>query len=213
MTVLTQADFLSLGFADKSLWDWIDLLGVPVAVAIIAGLFALAAQRVGERARVERELATDRAREETLQTFFDRITGLILENGLRESEEDSPVRAVAHARTHTAFRTLDGPRKGVLVRFLHDAKLIVKGQAVISLELADLTYSDLSGADLTDSDLRSANLRGADFKYANLQGADLRNAVVTYEQLAYARDLVGASLSDDVEITEEEWQELRQPEF
>lgn len=213
MTVLTQAVFLSLGFADKSLWDWIDLLGVPVAVAIIAGLFAFAAQRVGERARVERELATDRARQETLQTFFDRITSLVLENGLRESEEDSPVRAVAHARTHTALRALDGPRKGVLVRFLHDAKLIVKGQAVISLELADLTYSDLSGADLTDSDLRSANLRGADFKHANLRGTDLRYAVVTYEQLAYARDLVGASLSDDIEITEEEWQELRQPEF
>ena len=213
MTVLTQAVFLSLGFADKSLWDWIDLLGVPVAVAIIAGLFALAAQRVGERARVERELATDRAREEILQTFFDRITSLILENGLRESEEDSPERAVARARTQAALRTLDGPRKGILVRFLYESKLIVKGQAVISLELADLTYSDLSGADLTDSDLRSANLRGADFKYANLQGADLRNAVVTYEQLAYARDLVGASLSDDVEITEEEWQDLRQPEF
>lgn len=203
-----QPVFFSLGFADKSLWDWIGLLGVPVAVAVIAGLFALAAQRAGVRANQERELNTDRAREATLQTFLDCITDLILEKGLQESEGDSPVRAVAQARTHTALRTLDGPRKGILIRFLHDSGLIVKGHAVLSLALADLTYSDLSGADLRGSDLSGANMRGADLYDADLRNANMHNAVISNEQLAYAKDLLGATLPDGTEITEEAWQEF-----
>ena len=210
MTLLLESYFASLGFADKSLWDWVGLLGVPTMVAIIAGLFAVAAQGAGRRARVERELAIDRAREEILQGYFDRITDLIVEKGLQESGGDSPVRAVVHARTHAALRTLDGPRKGILVRFLQEANLIVKGQTVISLALADLTNADLSGADLRGANLSLTNLRGADLYDADLRDADRHSAVVTEQQLARASNLVGATFIDGTEVTDEAWQRLKE---
>lgn len=200
--ILAASGLSSLGFADKSLWDWIGLLGVPLAVTLIAGLFVMIAQRSGERARVERELNIDRAREATLQGFLDRITDLIIDRGLLESDEGSPMRAVAHARMHAALRTLDGPRKGILVRFLHDSQLLIKGRAIVSLTLADLQGSDLSGADLSGSDISGANLAGADLYLADLANADLTMAVVTRAQLDEARDLDGATLPESLSPAE-----------
>lgn len=204
MFVLMRVISFSLGFADKSLWDWIDLLGVPLVVAIVAGLFALAAQRAGQRAQLERELVIERAREATLQGYLDRVTDLIVDNSLQESHDDSPLRAVANARTQAALRSLDGPRKGILLQFLQDSKLIVRGRAVISLAFADLTNADLSGAELIDADLSSANLRGADLRDADMGGTDLRNAVVTSEQLELTRNQLGATLTSDSDATSEE---------
>jgi uncharacterized protein YjbI with pentapeptide repeats len=76
---------------------------------------------------------------------------------------------VAQARTLTVLTRLDGERKGSLVRFLYEARLIDKEQALIDeSELIErrhtiitLHQADLSGADLSEADLREANLRAA----------------------------------------------------
>ena len=49
---------------------------------------------------------------------------LILDKGLRRSEKDAEIRDVARARTLTVLRSLDGDRKGQVLRFLHEADLI-----------------------------------------------------------------------------------------
>jgi hypothetical protein len=68
----------------KTLWDWMDLLVIPLVLA--AGAFYLErSERAVERraaedhAKLEREIATDRQQEAALQTYLDRMADLLLE--------------------------------------------------------------------------------------------------------------------------------------
>jgi len=83
----------------KTLWDWLQLLIVPVVLSLITVAFALwqdtRQQRVeNQRAEAERELANQRAQDEALQAYLDQMSGLLLERDLRASEKDSEVRAL-----------------------------------------------------------------------------------------------------------------------
>jgi hypothetical protein len=128
---------LPTGFSGKTLWDWIDVLGVLLVVVVAGGLFGFATQRASQRAELERELATDQARQDTLRAYLDRMAALVLqEKGLLNSEPGSAIRAVAQAQTFAALRVLDGTRKAILIRFLHDSQLISKERPIISLSLA-----------------------------------------------------------------------------
>lgn len=203
------ANYIEPGFSGKTLWDWMEVVGVPVTAVIIAGLFAIAAQRSHRRADSERELALEQARDASLKEYLSHMSDLILNHQLQEAQENSPVRAVAVARTLTVLRGLDGPRKGTLIQFLHDAKLISIGASVVSLDLADLTSSTLSRANLEGSDLSGANLGDADFYDANLRNVNLRSSVVTNEELMKARDLIGAIMPDGSKMTEDNWEEFK----
>jgi hypothetical protein len=69
----------------KTLWDWLQLLIVPLALAVIGLLFemqqaerqrALEEQQAAledRRAQAERELAEQRAQDEALQAYLDQI--------------------------------------------------------------------------------------------------------------------------------------------
>ena len=124
---------------------------------------------------------------------MDVIPNLVIEHKLKSSEEESPERAVAHAQTFMALRTLDGRRKLVLLQFLKESGLIDKGKHIISLNLADLTSASLSSIDLSGTCLRGINLKDADLSYANLSNADLSNAVLIRADLRGA-DLSGTDL-------------------
>ena len=200
-TILVLTGHLETGFGNKTLWQWLEVVGIPLTVVIIAGIFGLAAQRAGRRAEEQRERDADRAREATLRAYLDDMTKLILEHKLQDSEVGSAERAVAHAQTFMALRTLDGPRKGVLLQFLKDSQLINKDKPIISLHFADLTYANLSSADLHGTDLSSVNLRYADLRNADLRDTDLSEAVVTPEQLDSAKDTTGALLPRRIDTT------------
>lgn len=84
--ISVRLGLVETGFTDKSLWDWFDVLGVPLAAAVIAASLSYASQRAaGQRAEIDRELNTDRAREATLRAYLDRMTDLIINKGLQHS--------------------------------------------------------------------------------------------------------------------------------
>jgi uncharacterized protein YjbI with pentapeptide repeats len=153
----------------------------------------------------DRERAEDRAQEEALQHYLDRMSELVLDKNLRESELDDAVRAAARARTLTVLRSLDGNRKGQVAMFLHEADLIGRViidevgerhgiEAIIDLGGADLSGAILIGAMLLGAYLRDADLPSADLSDAVLTGADLRGANLSNADLRGA-DLIGANLS------------------
>ena len=130
------------GFETKTLWDWMELLIVPLFLA--GGAFFLnrsekeiERQRTEDRANLEREIATDRQQEAALQSYLDRMAELLLEKKLRTTE-NKEVRNVARTRTLAVLRTLDGTRKGIVLRFLKEAGLIDKEKTIVDLEGADL---------------------------------------------------------------------------
>lgn len=126
------------GFRNKTLWDFLTILFIPVIIALAAGVFSLISLRSEERwaevqldieqrrAAAEREIENDRARETALQAYLDRMTELLLDRRLLEMEAGQPVREVARARTITILRGLDAARNRSVLRFLHDADLVHK---------------------------------------------------------------------------------------
>jgi uncharacterized protein YjbI with pentapeptide repeats len=177
------------GIHKKTFWDWLDLLIVPVVLAIGGYLFTRS-ENQGTQAAAER-----RAQDEALQAYLDQMGQLLLdkERPLRQTN-DAAVRTLARARTLTVLTRLGGVRKGSVVRFLYESDLITKDHSVLVLREVDLTYADLrdtslSGADLSGADLSGANLSGAYLRDTNLSGANLGGAYL------YGTDLREANLS------------------
>ena len=221
VAVLVCVEVLESGFAGKTAWDWLDMLVVPIAGVFLAGLFAVEKARADRRSEDARELAEERTQVETLSTYLDRMQELMTADH-RRSSKGSTGRAVARARTFAALRILNGTRKGILLRFLHEAGL-TQGDDPVDLALADLTNVDLVGADLEGIRLDGANLGSGDLNGANLgrsslKGcllndadlghANLEGAAVDCSQLARCRDLTGARLPDGTEVDSAVWADL-----
>jgi uncharacterized protein YjbI with pentapeptide repeats len=219
----------------KRLWDWLQLLLIPLALA--AAAFVLnqlqsdrehqredrqaAAERLREDRRVaaERLGTNERTHEEVLRAYLQQISQLMLDRELLRSAELSEVRAVARTLTLTAVRRLDGERKGLVVRFLLEARLINGDDPKVDLRNADLRYTALQGATIpqqatrlraivrrenprrtsltnanfSGADLRGADLRRADLRRANFFGADLRKVALSDARL-HGADLTYADL-------------------
>ena len=174
--------------SSKTLWDWMNLLLIPLVLASCAFLWNRSkredeSQRAEKQATLEREIARDRQQEMAFQSYIDRMADLLQKDKLSKFSPDE-VRTIARVRTLTVLRGLDGKRKGAVLLFLKDSALIDRGEAVI-----DLCEADLHGASLTDANLYRVNLSDA-----NLSGADLRGANLSKSYLGDA-DLSGANLS------------------
>jgi uncharacterized protein YjbI with pentapeptide repeats len=153
----------------RTLWDWLQLLVVPLVIAAAAFEFSsIQNRRQNERetreAERERTLARatalNDARESALRAYLDQMADLLINRHLARSPSES-VRQVARSSTMTLLRRLDGKRKGFVIRFLADSGLI---------------ETDTPSVGLRDADLRRAQLRNAMFVNTNFGGADMRDA-------------------------------------
>jgi len=191
------------GFRNKTVWDFLQLLIVPLMLVAIGFWFTAqqdARQHAIEKQSAERlqKVEEQRAQDLTLQAYLDQMSTLVLED-----LGDTKVRTLARARTLTVLRRLDPSRKEEIMQFLLEADLVTpmdKSKPVIELNGAALSGTDLSGADLSGADLRSANLSNADLNGANLRSALLQKADLNGANLRSAllqkADLSGADLSD-----------------
>jgi hypothetical protein len=92
----------------KTLWEWLQLLIIPLALAAVG--FALNAaqgdreqRREDERGERERAVAAERVREDTLRAYLDDVSDLLLQRQLLRSKRGSEVQALARTLTLTAF--------------------------------------------------------------------------------------------------------------
>jgi len=173
----------------KTLWDWMELLIIPIVLAI--GAFLL---NRSER-KTEREIAKDRQQEMALQTYIDKMSELLLEKNLRTTKTRE-VRNVARTVTLSVMRVLNRERNNLVIQFLREAALITDGNSILTG--ADMAGMDLQGLNLRfvflqEVNLQAANLQGAHLGQANLQKADIRGANLTRTKLPLA-DLSGALL-------------------
>ena len=199
-----------------TLWEWLGLLIVPLAVAIGAAIITYVQKRteldiadkarqedrrnaekarkkdhkIAQQARAsEQQIAGDRLRQASLEVYYDRMTELLLTHKLREAAAEAEERSLARARTLAVARGLDEERKAQLLAFLQTSGLIGRNNPVIDLRGVDFSGANLSGADLIEAHLRRANL-----SEANLSGADLSEADLGGANLGGA-NLGGAYLS------------------
>ena len=198
----------------KTLWDWLNLLGVlaiPVVVGIGAAWFTTKQGKESDREN------TDNQREKALQDYIDKISELLLHehlgNQFPSPEPPTPqVQVIAQARTATVLRTLDPNRRGSLIQFLsqagilntciqnalveidlHKAKLQLLNLSNINLGSANLVEAELYMTDLSKANLYQANLTQAYMSRANLERANLNQATL-YQATLYKTNLNSANL-------------------
>jgi Pentapeptide repeats (8 copies) len=203
----------AVGYPYKiTVWDWLDLLIVPAAVAFGALWFdqrqrARENQAEQESRRREQEMEdlqrereleveTQRAQNAALLSYLDRMDDMLLrlrDTTRRLQTEDPTIHSLVLADTLTLIRTrtltvlepLAGRRKGTIMRVLSESGLLDKEQSTtINLRDADFSVADLKIMNLIDHDLREVSFTNANLGDANLSGTDLRGA-----------DLAGADLS------------------
>jgi len=205
----------------KTLWDWMQLLFIPVVLAVAGFWFNHRERKAAElrsgnerkaaelRAKTESDIAEDNQREEALKEYIDKISELLLHEKLRESKPVDEVRTIARVLTLTVVRRCDAERKGSVLLFLHEAGLIDTLKGIIDLDGAFLWEANLSSATLSFANLSKANLSGANLSkafvweanlhFANLSGANLSKAFLNGADLSAANlsgaNLKGASLS------------------
>ncbi len=188
--------------AAKTLWDWMQLLVIPIVLALVAVWF----NRIDKRN--ELTIASDNQQEAALQGYLDKLSELLLERHLRtlkpSDEAYHEVCNVARVRTLTMLYQLDTRRTNYMLAFLRESQLVNAGHNTTitfsraDLRMADLHETNLSETNLSEANLSQANLRGATLSDASLIGADLSGVNLNGAELDYANfntaDLSGADL-------------------
>ena len=189
----------------KTLWDWMQLLFIPVVLAV-AGFWFNHRERVEaelrvevekevelQRAENERKIATDNQRAAIFQAYIDKMSELLLHENLRNSAQEDEVRMIARVRTLTVLNQLDTKRKRNVLQFLYESELIWvekpdtrKFKNVISLSDANLNVADLRYIDLSMADLNHANLKAAQLSKSTLWFTNLNRSDLTYANLTEA---------------------------
>jgi uncharacterized protein YjbI with pentapeptide repeats len=200
--------FLVYFVAKKSLWEFLDILIIPLALAIIGFGFTFIQdnrqQKIeGQRAKNALKIEERRAQNAALQAYLDQMNDLILDRkllkvnkGVPVHEPGDPVYTLAQARTTTAISQFNGENNQAVTRFLSDAGLLtglLKKPALLAN--TDLKGAQLSNAVLQDANLAGTNLRGANLAEAALSSADFSNTEKAGEDIDPIRaDLTRADL-------------------
>jgi hypothetical protein len=191
-------------FGERSGWDWLQLLIVPLAIAVI-GLWFTAQQDARQqqienrRAASDRQIAEQNAQDDALQAYLDQMSTLLLDKDLRTSDEDSEVRTLARARTLPVLERLDPSRKTQVMEFLVEEELVGGVDLKMPIEAPIIP---LNGANLSGADLSGADLGGAYLIDANLSDA---KGVTNEELEQQALSLVDATMPNGQKY--EDWLE------
>lgn len=181
--------------SNGQLWDWLQLLFAPVLAGVLPFVIREHQDQSNPKPpELEPPIPGDHQQEAVLQAYLDRMSDLLFNRGLRESQPGNNVRGVARAWTLMDLQRVGKDRKGVILRFLHEAGLISKGKVIIDLNEADLRWADLSNSNLSDSELSGVDLTGADLSNSNLSRANLSGANLSEANLSRA-NLSEANLS------------------
>lgn len=175
----------------KTIWDLLELLIVPVALAFIAYMFNLS-EKQREEIRIENQ-----NQRELLNNYLKQMSDLILEKNLLVANEQdvSQVSMIARALTRAVLFNLNGSRKGSVMRFLVETDLVDKKKAIVSVSGMDFRGADLRRLNLKSTKLASINLIGANLSNANLESAFLANANLSDASLINT-NLISINLKD-----------------
>src|SRR5438067_6132252 len=111
----------------KTLWDWLQLIIVPVALGIITFWFNSLQKKIEDQRAINQEQAG------VLNTYIDDMSKLLLESNLRDSHNEDEVRIIAQTKTLTALDRLNSERRIRVLKFLYEAKLLDKVDPLIDL--------------------------------------------------------------------------------
>ena len=129
----SRSPWSRLGFQDKTLWDWLKLAIVPLTLTVVGLVFSC------QQNSRQLEIESDRFQEQAMQSYYDDMAMLLLDQQMDASGSNLQANSLARARTLSVLRRLDPERKATLLLFLYESELINVTDTVINIEGADLT--------------------------------------------------------------------------
>ena len=172
----------------KNLWDWLDLIMVPLILGVVAWYLGKTEKEIDRRREQERY------QQENINKYLDLMTNLLLKEKLKSNPENPEVKILARTQTLRLFRESDRGRKVVVLQFLFESGLIFK-DPVVNLNGADLEDADLDGiilrgvsikgayfskTSLKDSKLDESDFSASDFNSANLSNSTFEGTILRY---------------------------------
>ncbi|MFN6274642.1 MAG: pentapeptide repeat-containing protein [Microcystis sp.] len=236
------SNFKWSGFQKKSFWDWLQLLIVPLMLAFGASYLNYASETR------DKQIAEERKQQELLKDYFSKMQTLIVETKKSKDSQPKIVETkksvettkskdsqpnpdgapllpefipIAQALTLAVLDELDGKRKGKVISYLADSKLITanikdqKSKPVIDLRKANLkeivledvsldglsiTGADMTEAKLTEVILTNSNLVSSKFINATLDTVDFSGSKLGNSNF-YDADLKNITRSEDSDFT------------
>lgn len=177
-----------LGPKSKTLWDWLDLLIIPIVLTIIAWLFK-------EFEKVKSDEKEKSAQQSaTCDNFIKIITELNLKHALATDKPKQGADKIARSRVNFVLNILDGDRKGLVLQFLYESELINKTPKILLnganfkdsiLDGIVLENSEIKGAYFHKASITSSNLNNSSFIGSDFSGADISNSEVGNTDLSY----------------------------
>ena len=179
------------GFAGKSLWDFMEVLIVPLFLAIIAIWFNEQSKKrdlqfQARRANLDREISSQQFQQRILNEYLDKMTSLLEEKdfvllNVESDDKTNNVLKTAQVITVTALRQLQKDQQDIVIQFLRDAGLhsfLLKNAFLAEADLSNLNLEkiDFSQANLNNCNLENSNLLDANFSRASLQSANLKSS-------------------------------------
>lgn len=156
-----------MGFVDvndnqniKTLWDWLDLLIVPVSIGVVGWIY-----KEYEKSKEERRIKEDKYND-ILDSYFKNISDLILNSNLTKNKKNKKSKKIARTRTIIALEELDGERKGQILQFLRETKLLKK----IDILGANFSEGDFEGLVLRNQIIKGVNFKNSNFDNSYLDG-------------------------------------------
>ena len=172
----------------KSGWDKASVIvqsigGLAIFVSL-AGLY-IGVHQFNDQQQINAKNLAIQNDQATLDKYFDDMSDLVLNHKLTSAGPDSSIVGIAIARTATALRNLgiDGASKGILIRYLWEAGLILRPKPVLFLYQINLDDAIFQGANLYNVYLSSVSMADAEFNGAELNGANLSQSVLAGAQL------------------------------
>jgi len=185
------------GLKDKTLWDWLQLLLIPLVLTVGGFMFST------YQHNTDQQQVLDQQRQATFVQYQNDMKDLLFNRGLLTSKPSDEIRVIVRTETLSAIRQLDGIRISSLVQFLKDARLTGNGRYIVSFIGVDLSDAVLSGANLSNIDFSDANLNDANLSNTELNGANLFNANLSNANLTIA-NLSNADLSGAQNLTQKQ---------
>ncbi len=146
----------------KTLWDWLELLIIPIVLAVGGYLF-----RKSE-VRLTREQFIDDESEKAITNYIDYVEDFLPTSPKKIDQTEVEI---LKARTQMLLRKLDSERKGLVIRFLYDLSLIKSDNPVI-----DFRFSELSQLRMANENLSRISLTGSRLDRGNFEGSHLNDA-------------------------------------
>lgn len=178
----------------RKLWDWLDLLIVPLSLIFLGWIY-----QAYEKSKTERK-EKENQQNEILDSYFRTISELINKWNLLDKTQNNESRIIARTRTIVAVENLEGERKGQILQFLFESNLIddeklnILGANFREVQASGIVLRNttIKGVHFCDSNFKNTFLDGSsfiscNFSNTNFNGASMENTNLGYSDLSYCK--------------------------